>query len=229
MTEAERIASAYRSRDASAASRWELTNAGNRAILAERRNLVRRLLDDQGWLPLGDRRLLDVGAGSGAELAWFRELGAADANLAGIDMLPERVEGARGRFPAIDFRVGNAEQLPYRNASFDILVAYTLFSSILDGAMARAVADEMTRVMKPGGGLLWYDFRYDSPSNPNVRGVRASRVRELFPTLRGSFLRLTLLPPLARRLGPVTGFGYPALSALPFLRSHLLALLVKPA
>ncbi|HET7420691.1 MAG TPA: class I SAM-dependent methyltransferase [Candidatus Dormibacteraeota bacterium] len=229
MTESERIARAYRSRSAGVASRWDLANAGNRAILAERRNLVRRVLDDQGWLPLGERRLLDVGAGGGAELAWFTELGAVEANLAGIDLLPERVESARRRFPAIDFQVGNAERLPFPDASFDILVAYTLFSSILDGAMARAVAAEMTRVMKPGGGLLWYDFRYDSPSNHDVRGVPASRVRDLFPTLRGGFVRLTLLPPLARRLGPLTGIGYRALSTLTFLRSHLLALLVKPA
>ena len=229
MTEAERIARAYRSRDAGAASRWDLGNAGNRAILAERRDLVRRVLDERGWLPLGERRLLDVGAGGGAELAWFRELGASPSRLAGIDLLPERVEVARERFPDIDFRVGNAEQLPFPDAAFDVVVAFTLFSSILDPAMARSVAGEMLRVMKPGGGLLWYDFRYDSPSNRNVRGVPASRVRELFPQLEGRLHTVTLVPPVARRLGPATGIGYPALSALPFLRSHVLGLLVKPA
>jgi hypothetical protein len=82
--------------------------------------------------------------------------------------------------------------------------------------------------MRPGGGLLWYDFRYDSPSNRNVRGITARRVRELFPALRGRLIGLTLLPPLARRLGPLTPVAYPVLGWLPPLRSHLLGLLLKP-
>jgi hypothetical protein len=86
----------------------------------------------------------------------------------------------------------------------------------------------MMRVVLPGGGLLWYDFRYDNPSNPDVRGVPASRVQALFPGLEGRLYTLTLLPPLARRLGPLTRFGYPALAALPFARSHLAGLLIKP-
>jgi ubiquinone/menaquinone biosynthesis C-methylase UbiE len=229
VTEAERIAQAYRSRDPKVAARWDLVNPGNRAILAERRRLVRHLLEEQGWLPLGARRILDVGAGNGVELAWFRELGAAEANLTGIDLLPERVEVARQLFPSIQFHSGNAEHLPFPHSEFDIVMAFAVFSSILETNMAAAVASEIVRVMKPGGGLLWYDFRYDSPSNRNVRGVHASRVRTLFFGLEGRLISLTLLPPLARRLGPLTGIAYPALMVLPPLRSHLLGLLVKPA
>jgi SAM-dependent methyltransferase len=229
MTEAERIAQAYRGRDQRAVARWDLGNAGNRRILAERRRLTTRLLDRAGWLPLGDRRVLDVGSGTGAELAWFREVGAQDANLAGIDLLPERVEAARKSFPGLDFHAGNAERLPFPDSSFDVVVACTLFSSILDQDMARNVAREIERVMRPGGGLLWYDFRYDSPSNPNVRGVGGRMVRSLFPHLGGELIRLTLIPPLARRLGPLTPIAYPLLVALPPLRSHLLGLLRKSA
>jgi len=228
VTEAERIAQAYRSRDARAVARWDPNNLGNRHILAERRRLVRRLLATQGWLPLGDRRVLDVGAGNGAELAWFRELGAADANLVGIDLLPERVEVARRSFPQVEFHFGNAEQLPFPDAGFDLVVTYTLFSSILDADMSAGVASEIQRVMRPGGGLLWYDFRYDSPANRDVRGVSAGRVRTLFPGLEGRLIALTLLPPLARRLGRLTPMAYPALVRVPPLRSHLLGLLRKP-
>jgi len=228
VTEADRIARAYRSRDPSAVVRWDLANPGNRAILAERRRLIRHLLDERGWLPLGDRRVLDVGAGNGVELAWLRELGALESNLSGIDLLPERVEAARRSFPNIDFRAGNAERLPFPDAAFDLLLTFTVFSSILEPAMAEAVGAEIVRVLKPGGGLLWYDFRYDSPANPNVRGVPASRVRALFPGLDVRLLSLTLLPPVARRLGPMTGIAYRPLVFVPPLRSHLLGLLVKP-
>lgn len=229
MTEAERIARAYRSRDPKAAARWDLRNPGNQSILAERRSLVRQVLDAQSWLPLGGRRVLDVGAGNGVELAWFRDLGGQEGNLVGIDLLQERVEVARTSFPGIDFHVGNAERLPFPDASFDLAVAFTLFSSILDGGAATRVAHEIGRVLRPGGGLLWYDFRYDSPSNPNVRGVSAGRVRTLFPDFEGRLQGLTLLPPMARRLGPLTPLAYPLLVRVPPLRTHLLGLLVKPS
>jgi hypothetical protein len=83
--------------------------------------------------------------------------------------------------------------------------------------------------MRPGGGLLWYDFRYDNPANANVRGVTERRVRELFPGLDGRLYSVTVLPPLVRRLGPLTSIAYPVLSKAPALRSHLMGLLRKPA
>ncbi len=229
MTEVDRIASAYRNRDRRAALRWDPSNAGNQHIVSERRRLTGKLLERQGWVPLGDRRVLDVGCGGGAELAWFRTLGASDSRLAGVDLLPERIALARSTFSGIDFQVGNAEHLPFEDASFDLVLAYTIFSSILDGAMAANVASEVTRVLRPGGGLLWYDFRYDSPSNRNVRGIGAARVRRLFPDLRGELISLTLLPPIARRLGFLAPVAYGPLALLPPLRSHLLGLLLKPS
>jgi hypothetical protein len=50
---------------------------------------------------------------------------------------------------------------------------------------------------------------------------------DLFPDLDLKLRSVTLAPPVARRLGPLTPFGYHALVALPFLRSHLLGLLTK--
>ena len=227
MSETDRIARAYGDLDERAAVRWDPRNAGNQRILAERRRLIRRVLDREGWLPLGDRRVLDVGSGGGAELAWFRELGASESCLVGIDLLPARVEAARRAFPHLDFRLGNAEHLPFPDGSFDLVVGSTIFSSILDPEMSANVAAEIRRVLRPGGGLLWYDFRYNSPANPNVRGVSAARVRELFPDMHGELIDLTLLPPLARRLGPLTPIAYPALAFVRPLRSHLLGLLRK--
>lgn len=228
MTEADRIARAYDHILGERAARWDLGNRGNRAILEERRGLLVRVLERQGWLPLGDRSVLDVGSGGGAELASLRDLGASPSRLFGVDILPARVSAARAAYPDIDFRAGNAEKLDFPDGAFDLVLAFTIFSSILDADMARNVAREIVRVLKPGGGLLWYDFRYDNPSNPDVRGVTGRRARELFAGLSGRLQSVTLLPPLARRLGALTPAAYPALSLLPFLRSHLFGLLVKP-
>ena len=226
MSETERIARAYRRLEATAGARWSLDNAGNRAILEERRAAFRRLLAGAGLLPLGERPVLEVGSGTGGELAWLTELGASPAALTGVDLLGDRVATARRAHPGIDFRQGNAERLEFESGSFELVMAITVFSSILDPAMARNVAGEIVRVLRPGGALLWYDVRYDS-TNASVKGLGESRVRELFAPLDGRLSPVTLLPPLARRLGPLTRLGYPALAALPPLRSHLVGLLRK--
>ena len=62
-----------------------------------------------------------------------------------------------------------------------------------------------------------------------MRGVGEARVRALFPGLKGDLTGVTLVPPLARRLGPLTPIAYPVLASMPPLRSHLLGLLRKPA
>jgi ubiquinone/menaquinone biosynthesis C-methylase UbiE len=223
LTEADRIARAYSDLEARAGSRWDSANPGNQAILAERRRWMRRLLDP----PLTGKRILEVGSGTGGELAWLVELGATPSNLVGVDLLADRVATARRAHPGIRFEAGNAEHLDFADATFDLVLAFTIFSSILDGTMQRNVAVEMTRVLRASGAVLWYDVRYDSNSNPNVKAVPASRVRELFPSLKAELHSVTLLPPLARRLGPVMSL-YPALASIPPLRSHLFGLLRKP-
>ena len=228
MTETERIARAYQEMEARAGGRWSISNPGNRLVLAERRRMFTRLLADAGWIPLADRWVIEVGSGTGSELAWLLEVGARSSRLVGVDLLPHRVAVARETYPDIEFREGNAEHLDFADDSFDLAMAITIFSSILDRKMAENVAAEIARVLKGGGGLLWYDVRYDSVSNPNVKAVSRERIAELFPDLRGRLQTVTLLPPVARRLGPATRVAYPALSLFPPLRSHLIGMLRKP-
>jgi SAM-dependent methyltransferase len=228
--EIDRIARAYRGYEEDHASkRWSLANRGNRAALDERQGAIKQMLAAKGWLPLGKRPVLEVGCGSGAELARTIELGADPHSLVGVDLLAERVASAKEAYPELDLRVANAERLEFSDGRFDIVLALTLFSSIKDPVMARNVAAEIERVLGPGGAVIWYDFRYDNPRNPNVTGMTEARVRALFPHFSGPLRRVTLLPPLARRLGPLTPALYPMLGLAPPLRTHLVGLLVKDA
>jgi len=227
LTETDRIARAYRDLEARAGSRYDLRNRGNQLVLAERRRRTRDLLDGAGLIPLGDRRVLEVGCGSGSELAWLVDVGATTSRLVGVDLLADRIAAAQKAHPNIEFRAANAEHLDFPDGAFDLVMAVTVFSSILDEAMARNVASEIQRVLPPGGTLLWYDFRYDNPSNRDVRGVNARSVRELFPKLEGRLQSVTVLPPLVRRLGVLTSAAYPVLATAPPLRSHLIGLLRK--
>jgi len=227
--ETERIAAAYHELEAKAGSRYDLRNRGNQQVLEERRRLTKKLMARAGWIPIGERTVLEVGCGTGSELAWMLQLGALPERLVGIDLLPERITAARYAYPKLEFRVANAEHLEFADRTQDLVMAITVFSSILDDAMAANVSAEIYRVMRPGGALLWYDFRYNNPGNRNVRGVRARRVRELFPRLEGRLHSVTVLPPFVRRLGAFATIAYPMLSVVPPLRSHLLGLLRKPA
>ena len=66
------------------------------------------------------------------------------------------------------------------------------------------------------------------PERPSVRGVRRSCLESCFPGFSCHWQSLTLLPPLARKLGALTAFAYPVLAAIAPLRTHFLGLLVKP-
>jgi glycosyltransferase involved in cell wall biosynthesis/ubiquinone/menaquinone biosynthesis C-methylase UbiE len=168
--------------------------------------------------------VLDVGCGSGGDLRRIAdEFAHLQPSLHGMDLLPERIEQCRTIVPEATLNVGGAERMPYRDAQFDVVLAATVFSSVLDEGLARALAQEMTRVVADGGVILCYDVRYPNFFNPHTRAIAARELQRLFP---GAHLRLTgttLLPPLARRLGPLTTSTYGPLHMLPILRSHYLA------
>jgi ubiquinone/menaquinone biosynthesis C-methylase UbiE len=229
--EVERLVTVYREyrEDSSFQAKWSLTNPGNRAMARERQGLLTRLLQMHSFFPLAGRRILDVGCGGGAVLASFKDLGASSENLYGVDLMPERIAQAQESFPDIHFQAGNAENLAFPSAYFDLVLLFVVFSSILDTRMARNVSREVSRVLKPGGAVVWYDFIYNNPQNPQVRGLRLSAIRDLFPDFHFLMRKTTLFPPLARRLGPLTSVLYPALAAIPCLRTHYLGLLQKPA
>jgi len=110
-----------------------------------------------------------------------------------------------------------------------LVCQHTVFTSILDPTIKQQIAAEMARVLRPGGAVLWYDFMYNNPRNPDVRGIKADEIRSLFLAFQLHLRRITLAPFIARRLPelllPVL---YPLLATIPLLRTHYLGLLVKP-
>ena len=208
-------------------TKWSITNKGNQAMLRERDRKLKQILKRAGLLPLDNRRILDIGCGTGEMLAGFQSWGAKSENLFGVDLLPARVERAKETFPQLNFQQVNAEGLPFTDGFFDLVSVFTVFSSILDHRMTYNVSREIDRILRPGGAVIWYDFRYNSPFNPHVRGISRKTIRRLFTGFDSHLVSTTLLPPLARRLGRLTDRLYPRLALLAFLRSHYLGMLVK--
>ena len=209
-------------------SKWSPANRGNQAIRDECQARLGEALRRSGFLPLTNRRVLDVGCGSGARLAAFEDMGAHAENLFGIDLIPERINAARNNYEGITFKLANAESIPFGDGLFDLVAVFTVFTSILNPQMAANVSAEITRVLTPGGGVIWYDFRMNNPANRNVHGISRRQIRKLFPGFKLNLERISLLPPLARRLGRMTNLLYPVMSSFPFLRTHYLGILIKP-
>src|SRR5437867_12293533 len=58
---------------------------------------------------------------------------------------------------------GNAAQLAFPEATFDLVCQSMVFTSILDHGMKQQIAAEMLRVVKIEGLILWYDFHVNNP------------------------------------------------------------------
>ncbi|HUG24366.1 class I SAM-dependent methyltransferase [Piscinibacter sp.] len=217
-------------RRATSDPRYSLLNPAALHAWQERQRAIVRLFVRLGFSDLAQLRLLEVGSGTGGNLLDFLRMGFAPDHLGGIELLPERHDTARRCLPpAVTLELGDATAMLLPEASHDIVFQSTVFSSLLDDAFQQRLADTMWSAVKPGGGVLWYDFTVDNPRNRDVRGVPLARVRQLFPHARMQSQRVTLAPPLARALSRV----HPALcgmaNALPVLRTHVLAWLEKRA
>jgi SAM-dependent methyltransferase len=198
------------------------------AIQERQRLLLRLLRSYRRGRDLASLRLLEIGCGSGSNLQELLRLGFDATRLVGNELLPERFADARRGLPAaVELYPGDALELPFEDSSFDIVYQSTVFTSLLDDAFQRRLADRMWRWVRPGGGVLWYDFAFDNPHNPDVRGVPLSRVRSLFPEARIDARRTTLAPPISRRAVRLHPSLYPILNTFPFLRSHLLCWIGK--
>jgi SAM-dependent methyltransferase len=209
--------------------RYSLLNPSALLPLQERQRAVAALFRRLGWSDLSTRRLLEVGCGTGGNLLDCLSMGFAPENLSGIELLVDRFAHARERLPArIELRQGDASVLAIPPHSLDVVMQATVFSSLLDDAFQQRLADAMWAAVKPGGGVLWYDFTYDNPRNRDVRGVPLSRVKALFPRGRVQARRITLAPPINRLVTRIHPRLYTVFNTLPFLRTHLLCWISKP-
>jgi SAM-dependent methyltransferase len=80
-------------------TKWSATNRGNAAIRKEREQKLKQLLQRNGFFPLDQKRILDVGCGTGETLACFEKWGASPDNLFGVDLLAEAHPTRQREFP----------------------------------------------------------------------------------------------------------------------------------
>jgi len=190
---------------------------------------ILRLLRRSRHAGLEQMKILDVGCGRGFWLRQFIQWGAKPENLFGVDVLEERIQAGKELCPSgVKLELADASDLDFENNTFDLILQFTVFTSILNQQMKQEVAAEMSRVLKPGGAILWYDYFVSNPYNPDVRGVTRKEILQLFPELSIFLKRITLAPPLGRAIGPFSPVLYRAMSILKPLCTHYLGLFEKP-
>ena len=101
--------------------------------------------------PRRGERVLDVATGTG----WTaRRVAARDATVIGVDLGPDLIAAAQALAAehrlAIDFRVGDAEKLPFDDQSFDAVISTC---GVMFASNPEAVAAELARVCRKGGRI----------------------------------------------------------------------------
>ena len=183
------------------------------------------LLERHGGRELASQRILELGCAEGSFLRSLLSYGADPSRLEGIDIDAAAVDRARAALPELRLSVADATALPQSDGAFALAFAFTFFTSVLDAEARRRCAAEALRVLRPGGMLVIYDF-WLNPLNSRVRPLRAGELRALFAPRPVEIERVTLAPPVVRALRGRRVLCAP-LERLPFLRTHLLAVVVK--
>jgi SAM-dependent methyltransferase len=117
------------------------------------------------------QRALELGCGTGLFLA---QVASCGASITGVDLSSELLIRARGRSTPlgnIHVHCGNAEALPYRNATFDVVYGSSILHHLdLDHALA-----EIFRVLKPGGRLAFTEPNILNPQNAVMFGLTPAK------------------------------------------------------
>lgn len=201
-------------------------------ILAMSASVVRAIRAYE--LPVSTSRVLDVGCGSGANLFQVLMLGFRPQNVTGIDIIPERIEEAKAAYPQADWVVGNAGEMAFPDAHFDLVFEFTMFATIPDDALSAQIARQMIRVCKPGAYLMLVDWRTHKPNDVNYLALTRSRLNGLFEIGRKTELvgiyNGALIPPVGRTLSTYFPSLYFLVSSFfPFLVGQVVYLLRKKA
>jgi SAM-dependent methyltransferase len=175
---------------------------------------------------LSDKKVLEVGAGSGDNALFLKRTGFDWNHIYLNELLPQRLSALKSWFPKERIFEGDICQIKKPDFAFDLIFQSTVFSSVLDQDLRHQMINQIKSLLKPGGYFLWYDFIYNNPSNPDVAGIPVKEVQALcsgFELIASE--KVTLLPPLGRRVGRL----YPVFNTLfTFLRTHRLLLFKKP-
>jgi arsenite methyltransferase len=116
-------------------------------------------------------RVLDLGSGAGTDSLVAAQMVGEEGHVTGIDMTPAMLEKAQAAademgMTTVEFVAGEAEQLPFPDASFDVVISNGVIDLIPD---KDAVFSEIHRVLVPGGRIQVADVTIQNPVSAEGR------------------------------------------------------------
>lgn len=161
--------------------------------------------------------VLDVGMGPGFLTFDLAPIVGERGLAAGVDSSPVMVDLARkrceGRGPC-EFKLGDATQLPFGDANFDVVVSTQVYEYVPD--MPRALA-EVHRVLRPNGRVFILDTDWDSVVWNTAEPARMRRVMDAWDDHLHDAHLPAKLPTLLER----AGFALTHVEAIPIVNAAL--------
>lgn len=150
---------------------------------------------------LADKRLLDVGCGSGEMLHFFVEAGFPAVHATGLDLSETRINKARQLFPDLTFVCADGVQFDLEQ-QFDLITAFDVLSHLPTKEEILQALATISRHLGDNGLFLWYDIysedHFNSPENADSWGFSKQQMIDLAreagfePVYYKSFFKLLL-------------------------------------
>lgn len=101
---------------------------------------------------LNNKKILMLGCGTGEEVNLLMEFGASLDKIVGLDISHKSIEIAKETYPEVEFVVGNMNELPFEDNSFDFVYSSL---AIHYSHVPEKVYEEVYRVLRPNGLFLF--------------------------------------------------------------------------
>jgi len=137
----------------------------------------------------GDEQILDLGCGRGAVLCKAAAL-VPNGRVSGVDIwsssdqsgngpdMTRRNAAAEGVADRIELHTADMRQLPFADASFDLVLSNLAIHNIGSAAGREQAVDEALRVLRPGGRLVIADIRHTGQYRKHLIAGGAREVQQ---------------------------------------------------
>ncbi len=133
-------------------------------------------------------RVLDVGCGSGKTTAILHEMAQPGGSAVGIDFSEDRIAYAKkhyGQLSGIDFHVCDFKEPLNDIGQFDLIWVRFVLEYFL--AESKAIVENISRVLKPGGVLCLLDLDYNCLSHYELPPMIGNLLPKLMNRLEEKF------------------------------------------